>query len=194
MYSPSWKNVWTYYSEISVKSHLGVGYLQLHPGALYLLGIVYLTGDCVKQDMDSAIWCFHRASEKVINFISSEITLRNFVCRLVFKKSRLLLQNDETCIFKTFCKYQRASVESISTSSCSFHSLTHICSGTCQCCYSIWISFTERLVILFQNIPILLLLHQILIIQSWFVLATPSFLYRRNTTTSFHFLLSSLFA
>ncbi|KAL1214406.1 hypothetical protein V5N11_016072 [Cardamine amara subsp. amara] len=37
---------------------------QLHPGALYLLGVVYLTGDCVKQDMDSAIWCFHRASEK----------------------------------------------------------------------------------------------------------------------------------
>ncbi|CAN8315078.1 unnamed protein product [Cochlearia groenlandica] len=37
---------------------------QLHPGALYLLGIVYLTGDCVKQDADSAIWCFHRASEK----------------------------------------------------------------------------------------------------------------------------------
>lgn len=37
---------------------------QLHPGALYLLGIVYLTGDCVKQDMDSAVWCFHRASEK----------------------------------------------------------------------------------------------------------------------------------
>ncbi|RID47857.1 hypothetical protein BRARA_I04419 [Brassica rapa] len=37
---------------------------QLHPGALYLLGIVYLTGDCVKQDIDSAVWCFHRASEK----------------------------------------------------------------------------------------------------------------------------------
>ncbi|ESQ29614.1 hypothetical protein EUTSA_v10023629mg [Eutrema salsugineum] len=37
---------------------------QLHPGALYLLGIVYMTGDCVKQDIDSAIWCFHRASEK----------------------------------------------------------------------------------------------------------------------------------
>lgn len=37
---------------------------QLHPGALYMLGIVYLTGDCVKKDMDSALWCFHRASEK----------------------------------------------------------------------------------------------------------------------------------
>ncbi|KAL8546186.1 hypothetical protein ACS0TY_006050 [Phlomoides rotata] len=37
---------------------------QLHPGALYLLGAVYLTGDCVKQDVSSAIWCFHRASEK----------------------------------------------------------------------------------------------------------------------------------
>ncbi|XP_006294689.2 uncharacterized protein LOC17889528 [Capsella rubella] len=37
---------------------------QLHPGALYLLGTVYLTGDCVKQDVESAIWCFHRASEK----------------------------------------------------------------------------------------------------------------------------------
>ncbi|KAG8365162.1 hypothetical protein BUALT_Bualt18G0075600 [Buddleja alternifolia] len=37
---------------------------QLHPGALYLLGAVYLTGDCVKQDFGSALWCFHRASEK----------------------------------------------------------------------------------------------------------------------------------
>ncbi|XP_077252178.1 binding protein [Tasmannia lanceolata] len=37
---------------------------QLHPGALYLLGIVYLTGDCVKKDIQVALWCFHRASEK----------------------------------------------------------------------------------------------------------------------------------
>lgn len=37
---------------------------QLHPGALYLLGAVYLTGDCVKQDVASALYCFHRASEK----------------------------------------------------------------------------------------------------------------------------------
>ncbi|KAI3468944.1 hypothetical protein Pfo_025607 [Paulownia fortunei] len=37
---------------------------QLHPGALYLLGTVYLTGDCVNQDVFSAIWCFHKASEK----------------------------------------------------------------------------------------------------------------------------------
>jgi hypothetical protein len=39
--------------------------MQLHPGALYLLGAVYLTGDCVKRDIASAMWCFHRASEKV---------------------------------------------------------------------------------------------------------------------------------
>lgn len=37
---------------------------QLHPGALYLLGAVYLTGDCVRKDIESALWCFHRASEK----------------------------------------------------------------------------------------------------------------------------------
>ncbi|KAG0495992.1 hypothetical protein HPP92_000683 [Vanilla planifolia] len=37
---------------------------QLHPGALYLLGAVYLAGDCVKRDVASAMWCFHRASEK----------------------------------------------------------------------------------------------------------------------------------
>ncbi|XAR66914.1 hypothetical protein NMG60_11013293 [Bertholletia excelsa] len=37
---------------------------QLHPGALYLLGAVYLTGDCVRQDIAKALWCFHRASEK----------------------------------------------------------------------------------------------------------------------------------
>lgn len=37
---------------------------QFHPGALYLLGAVYLTGDCVRRDMNSALWCFHKASEK----------------------------------------------------------------------------------------------------------------------------------
>ncbi|GFY99770.1 binding protein [Actinidia rufa] len=37
---------------------------QLQPDALYLLGAVYLTGDCVKKDIASALWCFHRASEK----------------------------------------------------------------------------------------------------------------------------------
>ncbi|KAB5520127.1 hypothetical protein DKX38_024446 [Salix brachista] len=37
---------------------------KLHPGALYLLGAVYLTGDCVRKDVASALWCFHRASEK----------------------------------------------------------------------------------------------------------------------------------
>jgi TPR repeat protein len=45
----------------------------LHPGALYLLGAVYLTGDCVKRDIASAMWCFHRASEKVSIF-SREIS------------------------------------------------------------------------------------------------------------------------
>jgi hypothetical protein len=38
---------------------------QLHPEA-HLLGAVYLTGDCVKKDIASALWCFHRASEKVV--------------------------------------------------------------------------------------------------------------------------------
>ncbi|KAL8210842.1 hypothetical protein R6Q57_005279 [Mikania cordata] len=37
---------------------------QLQPDALYLLGAVYLTGDCVKKDVASALCCFHRASEK----------------------------------------------------------------------------------------------------------------------------------
>ncbi|KAJ3691912.1 hypothetical protein LUZ60_012262 [Juncus effusus] len=37
---------------------------QMHPAALYLLGAVYLTGDCVKRDVASAMWCFHRASQK----------------------------------------------------------------------------------------------------------------------------------
>ncbi|KAL1810809.1 hypothetical protein ACET3Z_020874 [Daucus carota] len=37
---------------------------QLHPAALYMLGAVYLTGDCVRKDISSAIWCFHRASQK----------------------------------------------------------------------------------------------------------------------------------
>lgn len=37
---------------------------QLHPGALYLLGAVYLTGECVKKNVASALWCFHRASVK----------------------------------------------------------------------------------------------------------------------------------
>ncbi|KAI3799325.1 hypothetical protein L1987_34618 [Smallanthus sonchifolius] len=39
--------------------------IELQPDALYLLGAVYLTGDCVKKDIASALWCFHRASEKV---------------------------------------------------------------------------------------------------------------------------------
>ncbi|CAK9182145.1 unnamed protein product [Ilex paraguariensis] len=39
---------------------------QMHPKALYLLGSVYLTGDCVKKDIASALWCFHRASEKIV--------------------------------------------------------------------------------------------------------------------------------
>ncbi|CAI9100846.1 OLC1v1038031C1 [Oldenlandia corymbosa var. corymbosa] len=38
--------------------------VDMHPGALYLLGAVYLTGDCVKKDLASALWCFHRASER----------------------------------------------------------------------------------------------------------------------------------
>ncbi|CAM8969317.1 unnamed protein product [Rhodiola kirilowii] len=37
---------------------------QLHPSALYLMGTIYLTGDCVKKDISKALWCFHRASEK----------------------------------------------------------------------------------------------------------------------------------
>ncbi|KAL4577039.1 hypothetical protein LXL04_013140 [Taraxacum kok-saghyz] len=37
---------------------------QLQPDALFLLGAVYLTGDCVKKDVTSALWCFHRASDK----------------------------------------------------------------------------------------------------------------------------------
>ncbi|KAG9439018.1 hypothetical protein H6P81_019183 [Aristolochia fimbriata] len=37
---------------------------QMHPGALYLLGAVYLTGDCVRKDIDSAMWCFQRAAQK----------------------------------------------------------------------------------------------------------------------------------
>uniref|UniRef100_A0A1D1YLG6 Uncharacterized protein ybeQ n=2 Tax=Anthurium amnicola TaxID=1678845 RepID=A0A1D1YLG6_9ARAE len=37
---------------------------QLHPGALYLLGSVFLAGDCVEKDTSSAMWCFCRASEK----------------------------------------------------------------------------------------------------------------------------------
>lgn len=37
---------------------------QLQPEALFLLGAVYLGGDCVKKDLKSAAWCFHKASQK----------------------------------------------------------------------------------------------------------------------------------
>ncbi|XP_078437626.1 binding protein isoform X3 [Wolffia australiana] len=37
---------------------------QLHPQALYLLGSVFLAGDCVQQDVGAAMWCFYRASSK----------------------------------------------------------------------------------------------------------------------------------
>lgn len=46
----------------------------MHPGALYLLGAVYLTGDCLKKDIASALWCFHRASEKVKLFLMLDIS------------------------------------------------------------------------------------------------------------------------
>lgn len=51
----------------------------MHPGALYLLGAVYLTGDCVKKDVASALWCFHRASEKVTeaNLIDLSISVNH---------------------------------------------------------------------------------------------------------------------
>ncbi|KAK9141679.1 hypothetical protein Syun_011079 [Stephania yunnanensis] len=44
--------------------YLGKAVDQLHPVALYLLGAVYLTGDCVKRDIPSALWCFQKAAEK----------------------------------------------------------------------------------------------------------------------------------
>lgn len=53
--------------------------MQLHPGALYLLGAVYITGDCVKRDIASAMWCFHRASEKVVNEID-QLKIILFTC------------------------------------------------------------------------------------------------------------------
>ena len=52
------------------KSNWSSDFFQLHPGALYLLGAVYLTGDCVKKDIASALWCFHRASDKVMKLLS----------------------------------------------------------------------------------------------------------------------------
>jgi hypothetical protein len=57
----------------------------LHPGALYLLGSVYLTGDCMKKDIASALWCFHRASEKVMAFVFMDQSIsidhyREYLC------------------------------------------------------------------------------------------------------------------
>lgn len=37
---------------------------QLQPEALFLLGAVYLGGDCVKKDLKSAASCFHKATQK----------------------------------------------------------------------------------------------------------------------------------
>ncbi|RDX88326.1 putative mitochondrial protein, partial [Mucuna pruriens] len=66
---------------------------QLHPGALYLLGAVYLTGDCIKKDIASALWCFHRASEKAfswsqpsqLNLIMAQITCYSTVMLMGFE-------------------------------------------------------------------------------------------------------------
>ncbi|KAK1396821.1 putative tetratricopeptide-like helical domain-containing protein [Heracleum sosnowskyi] len=44
--------------------YLGMVVDQLHPVALYMMGAVYLTRDCVEKDISSAIWYFHRAAEK----------------------------------------------------------------------------------------------------------------------------------
>ncbi|THG08066.1 hypothetical protein TEA_009775 [Camellia sinensis var. sinensis] len=56
---------------------------QLHPGALYLLGAVYLTGDCVKKDVASALWCFHRASEK--GHAGAAIAYGSLILRVQFR-------------------------------------------------------------------------------------------------------------
>lgn len=37
---------------------------QLQPEALFLLGAVYIGGDCVKKDLKTAAWCFHKATQK----------------------------------------------------------------------------------------------------------------------------------
>lgn len=58
---------------------------QLHPGALYLLGAVYLTGDCVREDIGSAMWCFHRAAQKVSNDVPA---------------AQLLLKVDTFCLLR----------------------------------------------------------------------------------------------
>ncbi|GKD26428.1 hypothetical protein Tco_1232642, partial [Tanacetum coccineum] len=38
---------------------------KLQPDALYLMRAVYLTDECVKKDIASALRCFYRASDKV---------------------------------------------------------------------------------------------------------------------------------
>ncbi|KAK3439345.1 hypothetical protein EUGRSUZ_C04191 [Eucalyptus grandis] len=68
---------------------------QLHPGALYLLGAVYLTGDCVKQDLASAMWCFHRASEK--GHAGAAIAYGSLLLRGLFFEFMLLNKNKK-CI------------------------------------------------------------------------------------------------
>ncbi|GJX00124.1 Sel1-like protein [Tanacetum coccineum] len=50
---------------------------QLQPDALYLLGAVYLTGDCVKKDVASALWCFYRASDKPLKWTYSRFNLND---------------------------------------------------------------------------------------------------------------------
>jgi TPR repeat protein len=39
--------------------------LQKHPGALFLVGAMYLVGNHVNKDPKAAAWCFHKAAEQV---------------------------------------------------------------------------------------------------------------------------------
>jgi TPR repeat protein len=38
--------------------------LQKHPGALFLVGAMYLVGNHVNKDPKAAAWCFHKAAEQ----------------------------------------------------------------------------------------------------------------------------------
>jgi hypothetical protein len=49
--------------------------LQKHPGALFLVGAMYLVGNHVNKDPKAAAWCFHKAAEQVVIFFPDILEL-----------------------------------------------------------------------------------------------------------------------
>ena len=65
---------------------------QLHPEALYLLGAVYLTGDCVKKDIEAEAIDYH-ITPSMNEYDNKETIRKNFI--KICKRSGIEMNNDK---------------------------------------------------------------------------------------------------